>query len=433
MAGMERMNRHHHWLDQQIPQWVDKAIITEGQAIALRALYPPGDSVGLGRLLITGIGAIMIGLGVILLFAYNWDDMGKVSKLTVIFSGLIGAHLAALYTRERHHVASESLFALGTMLMGAGIFLVGQIYHLDSHYPNAIFIWSLGALALAWVLPSLTQAFMAVALITAWHLSEVMDFAVANHAALPLLLIGLLPLVWRLHSPILARFVSVSLFVSIGFSVGIFDEHLIVTTLLLTAAALIGLEQVLAQQAEKPRELAVELAKPARWVLFVLMYLLTFSDLTRDLLRFNWVDYLASSYFIVALLATQVAFFFLLYQRRVGGLIGLTEIAVVLVLLPPLFYSLLDSRTQHALLESLVWAGFNLLLLAVSVWLMIDGARHANRQHMLRGSILFALLAMARYTDLFDSLLARAVVFLLVGVALFAVNHFYQRNKRAAA
>ncbi len=427
------MNRHHQWLARQLPQWVDKEIISGTQADTLRALYPLGDSIGLGRLLITGIGAIMIGLGVILLFAYNWDDMGKVSKLAVIFSGLIGAHLAALYSRERHHVASESLFAFGTMLMGAGIFLIGQIYHLDSHYPDAILFWSLGALALAWVLPSLTQAFMAVALIIAWHISEVSDFNFANHRALLLILIGLLPLVWRLHSPVLARFVSAAVFVSIGFSVGAYDEDLIVTTLLMTAAAFIGLEQVMAQQAEKHRELAAELAMPARWVLFVLMYLMTFSDLTPDLLRVEWSDMMASGYFVVALLASQAAFFRLLYLRRVGGLIGLTEIAVVLVLLPLLFAPSLESGTKHNLIEPLVWAGFNLLLLAVSVWLMIDGARHANRQHMVRGSILFALLAMARYTDLFDSLLARAVVFLLVGVALFAVNHFYQRNKRVAA
>jgi uncharacterized membrane protein len=433
MTGTSRMNKHHHWLGQQIPQWIDKAIINEEQGATLRALYPVGDSVSLGRLLITGIGAIMIGLGVILLFAYNWDDMGKVSKLAVIFSGLIGAHLAALYSLTEHHVASESLFALGTMLMGAGIFLVGQIYHLDSHYPDAILFWSLGALALAWALPSLTQAFMAVTLITAWHIAEVADFDFANHNALLLILIGLLPLVWRLHSPLLARFVSASVFVSIGFSVGIFNEDMIVITLLLTAAAFIAVEQVLALQEEKQRELAIELAKPARWVLFVLMYLMTFSDLIPHLLRHQWHDYLSASYFIVALLVSQAAFFWLLYQRRVNALVGLTEIAVVLILLPSLFYPFMESKAQLYWVNPIVWSGFNLLLLGLSVWLMIDGARHANRQHMVRGSILFALLAMARYTDLFDSLLTRAVVFLLVGVALFVVNHFYQRNKRAAS
>lgn len=426
------MNKHHQWLARQLPQWIDKAIINEEQAAALRTLYPAGDSVGLGRLLITGIGAIMIGLGVILIFAYNWAEMGKFSKLAVIFSALIGAHLAALYSQQRSHVASESLFALGTMLMGSGIFLTGQIYHLDSHYPNAIFVWSLGALALAWTLPSLTQAFMAVTLIILWHIAEVTDFHFANHTALLLILFGLLPLVWRLHSPVLARFVSAAIFVSIGLSVGIYDEDMIVTTMLLMAAAFIGAEKILPQKSELHTELASELVKPALWVLFVLMYLMTFSDITPDLMRLRWSDF-GNGYFIVALLVSQASFFWLLVQRRVSALLWLTEIAVVLALMPSIASLFTDVGGRHSAVHGLVWIGFNLLLLAVSIWLMIDGAKHANRQHMVRGSILFALLAMARYTDLFDSLLARAVVFLLVGVALFVVNHFYQRNKRAAA
>lgn len=73
---------------------------------------------------------------------------------------------------------------------------------------------------------------------------------------------------------------------------------------------------------------------------------------------------------------------------------------------------------------------FNLILLSTSIWLMVDGAKHANRQRMVRGSIIFAILAMARYTDLFDSLIARAIVFLVVGIALFIVGNIYQRNKK---
>ena len=63
---------------------------------------------------------------------------------------------------------------------------------------------------------------------------------------------------------------------------------------------------------------------------------------------------------------------------------------------------------------------------------MVDGAQHANRRRMVAGSILFAILAMARYTDLFDSLVARAVVFLIVGITLFVAGNIYQRSKKEA-
>jgi hypothetical protein len=46
------------------------------------------------------------------------------------------------------------------------------------------------------------------------------------------------------------------------------------------------------------------------------------------------------------------------------------------------------------------------------------------------GCVLFAAVVLARYADLFESLLARSVVFLLLGAALFAVGNLYARAKR---
>jgi uncharacterized membrane protein len=424
------MSNHHQWLAQQIPQWIDKGIISRGQGDALRELHPVKDTLNLGRLLLTGIAAVMIGLGVILLFAYNWSEMGKVSKLAVIFTFLISSHLLAFFLRSRSHVYSESLFALGTMLMGAGIFLVGQIYHMDSHYPDAFLFWSIGALALAWALPSLTQAFMTIALIISWHLSEVFDFHFANHAAFLLILLGVLPLVWRLQSPVLARFVSATLFLTLGFSVSVFNEDMVVTTLMLTAMTLIGMEgYARISNGELQRHIAVEMAKPAILVLVVLMYLMSFGDLVPELALSKVDDALSATYLVVALIASQAVFFWMLYRGQLTAMARLAEVTVLLTLLPTLFGLLHGTHTAHDA-SFLVSLGFNLILLAMSVWLMIDGAKNTNRSHMVRGSILFALLAIARYTDLFDSLITRAIVFLLVGAALFAVSHFYQRNKR---
>ncbi len=426
------MNKHHQWLARQLPVWVDKAIISDSQAATLRALYPAQDTLSLGRLLLTGIGAVMIGLGVILLFAYNWSEMGKFSKLTVIFGALIAAHALAIFTRSRHHVYSESLFALGTMLMGSGIFLVGQIYHMDSHYPDAFLLWSVGALLLAWVLPSLTQAFMATTLVVTWHLIEVLDFQFPNHAAFLLVLFGILPLLWRLQSPVLARYVAIGLFFTLGFSSGVVDEHLVATNLVLTATALIGLARIGRFSLNQAQwAMTEEMAKPALLVLVAIMYLMTFGDLADELLLVELRGSVASGYFLITLVASQAVFFTLVFRRRIDGLAIAAELSVLLMLLPP-FVALFIPAIEVDELIVLTPFGFNLLLLAMSIWLMVDGARHANRQHMVRGSILFALLAMARYSDLFDSLIARAVVFLLVGAALFAVSHIYQRNKRQA-
>ena len=424
------MQKHHQWLAQQLPDWINDDIISSEQAATLRARHPVTHTMGLGRLLITGVGAIMIGLGVILLFAYNWSEMGKYLKLAVIFGALIGAHATAIWAEQRNKVLSESLFALGTMLMGATIFLVGQIYHLDSHYPDAFLLWSLGALALAWAKPSLVQAFMALILVISWHIMEVLDFNFANHAAFLIVLLGLFPLVWRLNSPLLARFVSVGLFVTLGLSIAAVEKDVIGITILLFSVAMISLGQIFQHRDNAShRAIAHEMAKPATLILIIMLMMMTFKGSIYELVRFYFEGSQTSGYFWVALFVSQLSFGWLLFKRQLTLIVSLAELTALLILIPSILIGSLDNLMVvriYGLLPLL----FNLILLALSVWLMADGARHANRSHMVRGSILFTILVMARYVDLFDSLIARAVAFLVVGIALFVVGNIYQRNKR---
>ncbi len=426
------MNKHHQWLARQLPLWVKNDLISAEQAKQLQSNHPVEDSMGLGRLLITGIGAIMTGLGVILLFAYNWDDMGKFLKLAVIFGGLIGSHLLGMLASGRNTILSESLFALGTMLMGAAIFLVGQIYHLDSHYPHAILLWSAGALAMAWALPSLTQAFMAICLVILWHATEIFSFQYANHAAFLVILFGIFPLVWRLNSPVLAQFVSAALLITLGLSISSADKDLVAMTLLLVSSAMLFMERIIQTRGNTAQTaIAYEIAKPATLVLVLLLFGLTFGDFLNELVNFKLDNPMTSAIFWIALVVSQLAAGWLLINRQLNAITILAELTVVLVFLPVLSAGHLDYPFLLKLRIALTTA-FNLILLGISIWLMVDGARHANRRRMVAGSTLFAILAMARYTDLFDSLIARALVFLLVGISLFAAGNIYQRSKKGA-
>jgi uncharacterized membrane protein len=136
------MKKHIKWLLGEIDLWVNEGIIEPLQAAALKDRYPaPAESVAWGRIIFFSIGAILFGLGVILLFAYNWQRMHKFVKLGVILAALIGAHGAGYWLRRpasRYQTAGEGLHLLGTMLFGAGIWLVAQIYHIEEHYPNAL-------------------------------------------------------------------------------------------------------------------------------------------------------------------------------------------------------------------------------------------------------------------------------------------------------
>jgi len=364
------VSRHHAWLQQQIADWAGEGLIDGTQARALRARYPLQTGAGWGRLILSTLGAVIFGLGVILLFAYNWAEMHKFTKLGVIFTSLAGAHAAGLWLRRPGHplIASEGLHALGTMLFGAAIWLVAQIYHIEEHYPNALLIWGIGALAMAWALPSVTQGLMAVALVLVWQAMEVFDFSNTLHSTPWIILLGIFPLYWRLRSAVLGGAAVTALLISLAFSTTKLGAELAAAVLILTSGAATALALALAIWGAVV--LAPRFGRARTW---------------------QWQD-------LLILLGLLFAAFFSIF-----GPVGDRWISA---------------------------APFNLLLLGHSVLLIVQGSRRMRPRQVVAGCLLLALLAISRYLDLFDSLLARALVFFLIGGILLTVVNVYLRKNR---
>jgi hypothetical protein len=79
------------------------------------------------------------------------------------------------------------------------------------------------------------------------------------------------------------------------------------------------------------------------------------------------------------------------------------------------------------------WPGmavFNLLFLYQCIILIITGCKTLSLKTTVTGCVLFSAIAIARYTDLFVSLLTRSLVFFIAGAALFSVGIYYSRMRR---
>ena len=61
---------------------------------------------------------------------------------------------------------------------------------------------------------------------------------------------------------------------------------------------------------------------------------------------------------------------------------------------------------------------------------MVHGCTTVNAGYVTVGSLLLASVALARYPDLFESLLARSLVFLLMGAGIFTIGIAYSKAKR---
>jgi uncharacterized membrane protein len=437
------MSRQVRWLWGQSTEWVDKGLISREQAGRIRALYPePKTALPWGTIIFSGLGAGIAGLGVILLLAYNWQAIPKAAKLAIIFLGLAGLHAGGIrlcLQGERWRQVGEALCVLGTMFFGAGIWLVAQIYHINEHFPNGFLIWGLGALALAWAMPSLAQALLATAVLCIWGCSEGWGFGTAIHWAPLFLLASLGSLAWRLRSPLLLCFVLTAFAATLCANVHVVEGALLLRVLLSFAALFVAVAILCSRQRWFPESAAVW--GFFGWLGFLLcLYLLTFPEIVEDLLGLEWRHQgtarwapMQLVYGWGPLVLALLAWGGVAWPWRPGAprearpqdcefhywLIPLTAI---------LCQALAMTRLPGEKWE--VASVFNLVFLALAVAWMARGCRQGLLRPTILGSLLLVALTAARYFDLFDSLALRGLVFLAIGGLLIGEGFLFRRARR---
>jgi uncharacterized membrane protein len=161
-------------LEQELHQWVDAGVIDQQTADRIRAFESSPKPPGLRwpAVLAIAFGAIMVGAGVLLFVAAHWEDLSPTQRFLLVLIMVTGFHLAAGALMPRMRPLGVALHGVGTVALGAGIFLAGQIFNLQEHWPGGILLWAVGAALAWWVLRDWLQATFAALLIPAWIASE---------------------------------------------------------------------------------------------------------------------------------------------------------------------------------------------------------------------------------------------------------------------
>lgn len=117
------------------------------------------------RIIVT-IGAILIGAGVFSFFAANWQVLTKVNKVAIILVSMLISYCSGWYLREKYHFqrTGEALILLGSIIYGAGIFLVGQMFNVSGNWPDGFILWMIGAIAMGFAAESYPLFYLAVPL-----------------------------------------------------------------------------------------------------------------------------------------------------------------------------------------------------------------------------------------------------------------------------
>jgi uncharacterized membrane protein len=428
------MKKNIRWLLAEIDLWQNDGLIVADQAQSIKDRYQvPEQGPAWGRLIFFSIGAILFGLGVILLFAYNWEKMHKFAKLSVVVLALLTAHGTGFWLRQpagRYRTAGEGLHLTGTMLFGAGIWLVAQIYHIDEHYPNAFFIWGFGAMTMAWALPSISHAILATVLLVLWNGFEAFDFK-NPHLLSPFIIFGgLMPLAWVYRSRVLLATTIGAFMLMLAFSVATVGGDLAFLLVFFSACILIAAGLLVRRMGGFPGSGPV-FSFIGYSVYLVTLFVLSFFHHGKGLFTIHFDKLPVGIYFFsfsTAAIGLLIWAFWPAFHRPQNAPAGFRiDYYGVLITL------LLIVLNTLGVLGLKGWAGaavFNIIFLFHSIMLIVTGCKKLDIKSTTAGCLLVAFMAMARYTDLFVSLLARSSVFLLMGAALFAVGLYYSRTKK---
>lgn len=439
------MGKLDRLLRDKLAEWTAAGLLTPEQAAVIRAREAqPQPGLPWGIVIFAGFGAVVLGLGIILLFAYNWDQMHKFAKLGVVFAALAAAHGAGLWLRrrDRWHGFAEAASLLGTMLFGAGIWLVAQIYHISAHYPNAFIVWAAGALLLAWALPSVGQGLLAAVLLAVWACAELGSFDHHVAEAPLLVLLGTGWLAWRMRSPVLLVAAAISFAVTAA--TGLAGNGTNVFLVLLAVAVGYGSLAWLAHghPALPSAHAILRLAGMALY--FPLLFIVTFHDAAANMLEHHdwmWSEWSAREnlpVMLLPLLALVLAGVAIQraaarrqcnapeFRERLAAPVILLLVVLALWWLVRVNCCPFDHETTGVVMATLATVIF-LYHTVANLWV---GCRDTRLGGVVGGSLLLAAWVFARYYDLFDSLLARGVMFVVMGVALFAVAILYYRQKQ---
>jgi len=117
------------------------------------------------RIIVT-IGAVLVGAGIFSFIAANWQEMSKPVKTGVILVSMLGSYGLGWYLKEKLNLGKtgSALFLLGTIIYGAGIFLVAQMFHTRANWPDGFILWMFGTIAIAFALESFLHFYLAILL-----------------------------------------------------------------------------------------------------------------------------------------------------------------------------------------------------------------------------------------------------------------------------
>jgi uncharacterized membrane protein len=160
--------------EQLIERWRSGGVIDDATATRIRAwerehATPHGSRFARFAF---GFGGLLLGAGVLLFVAANWPQMSPAARMATLVGTVALLHVAGGLAASRSASLATTLHAVGTGAFGGAVFLAGQVFNLEEHWPLGLLIWALGAAVALLVRRDWPHVVWVALLVPAWLVGE---------------------------------------------------------------------------------------------------------------------------------------------------------------------------------------------------------------------------------------------------------------------
>lgn len=422
-------------LNKELPELLDAGVISKDVADRIQDYYENKQRLSTNRLFIVfGIlGAILVGLGIILIVAHNWDELSRSVKTLFAFLPLLLGQALCGYAliRKSDSVAwRESAAAFLFFAVGASISLVSQIYNIPGNLSSFLLTWMLLCVPLIYVMRSSVVSLLYLTGIT-YYACETgyWSYPASETYSYWLLLLLALP-----HYFLLNRdkpqgnftvfhhwLVPLSVIIVLG-TVAVRTDEL----MFIAYFSLFGILQLLGERDFFRQQKTVNNAYRMLGSLGTLVMLLTVSfewfwnDLIREGLYLMQV--MAAPEFYASLILSGVAMVLLFLNLRDRPLRRCNPLS-------PIFLLFIVTFVLGLFSPAAVWL-MNGAVLAIGILTIRDGAKHDHLGILNFGLLIITALVICRFFDTDLSFVIKGILFVSVGAGFFAMNYWILKTRK---
>ncbi len=421
-----------------LPDLVKADVIDAETAGRIRQYYDTRRGASSNRLLIVfGIlGALLVGLGIILIIAHNWDDFSRPVKTIFAFVPLVVGQVACAWVlaKRRESMAwreGSSVFLF--FAVASSISLVSQIYNIPGELGAFLLTWMVLCVPLIYVMQSSATSLLCIAGIT-WYVCETAYWSYPfedTYAYWPVFM-ACLP-----HYYFLVRdrpssnftlfhnwFIPLSLVITLMMFEHSSEEFLLVAYMSLFGFLyLIGHLEVFPSQRLRNNGFKAV----GSFGTVVLLLVLSFDELWEDLRRESivLVEEMASIEFAVAGVMTVLAgVLFVRHWTRMGTS-GMRPAAPVFLVFVAIFFV--------GYISPMAVVMVNLLVFIIAVLTIREGARLDHLGVLNYGLMIIAVLVTCRFFDTDLTFITRGILFITVGAGFFVANYRMLQKRKTHA